>query len=86
MTGPACHRSLRRFWFPLSTGLGIGVTAASIDEAREWAEAERARTFPGALITGEIADVQISALDQSHVVPNSGPVVVRGVWFPRRNL
>lgn len=50
------------------------------------AEAERAASSPGAVITGEVADVDLSRLDATHVLPHAGPVVVRGVWFPRRNL
>ena len=77
---------LRRFWFPLSSGFGIGVTAATEDEARLMAEDTRARYFSDAAFTGLVPDVEFAALDQNHVVPNSGPVVVRGVWFPRLNL
>lgn len=86
MTDPSCHRNLRRFWFPLSTGLGIGVTASSETEARELAEDARARHFGNASFTGLIADVDVATLDQKHVMNNAGPVVVRGVWFPRLNL
>jgi len=86
MTGPACHRDLRRFWFPLSTGLGIGVTASSEQEARQLAEDARARYFADATFMGVIPDVDIDALDQNHILPNAGPVVVRGVWYPRLNL
>jgi len=86
MTDPACHRGLRRFWFPLSTGLGIGVTAASAIEARELAENARSRYFPAARFVGLVPDIDFAALDQEHVVPNAGPVVVRGVWYPRLNV
>jgi hypothetical protein len=30
-----------------------------------------------------IEDVDVSKLDQKHVIPNMGLVVVRGIWFPR---
>lgn len=86
MSDPICHRALRRFWFTLSVGPGIGVTAGSAAEARALAEAARARHTPEAAITGVIPDVDVSTLDAIHVVPNAGPVVVRGVWFPRMNL
>jgi hypothetical protein len=76
---------LRRFWFPLSRGFGIGVTAASPAEARELAEDVRERYFAEADITGEIADVDVSALDANHVLPNLGFVVAYGVWFPALN-
>jgi len=76
---------LRRFWFPLSKGFGIGVTAGSPDEARALADEVRATYFADAEITGEVADVDISSLDAEHVVPNLGFVVVYGVWFPALN-
>ena len=74
---------LRRFWFPLPVGFGVGVTAASEVEARELAEAVRARYFPAATLEAVVADVDIRLLDQAHVVPNMGLVVERGVWYPR---
>ena len=77
---------LRRFWFPLSRGFGIGVTAATEDEARLMAEDTRSRHFSDAVFTGLVPDVEFAALAQNHVVPNAGPVVVRGVWYPRLNL
>ena len=85
MMRPANHRDLRRFWFPLSEGLGIGVTAGSSAEARELAEAVRVQHFANAEITGEIADVDVSALDANHVLPNLGFVVAYGVWYPALN-
>ena len=83
---PACHRGLRRYWFPLSTGLGIGITAASDDEARERAIDAQRRTAADATLLEPIVDVDVRTLDAGHVQPNIGPVVVRGVWFPRENL
>ena len=78
---------LRRFWFPLSQGLGIGVTAASEDEARALAEETRQNHFSReATILGVIPDVDISTLDAGHVLPNIGPPAVRGVWYPALNV
>ena len=85
MPRPASHRALRRFWFPLSEGFGIGVTAGSPNEARELAEEVRERYFENAEIIGEIADVDVSSLDANHVVPNLGFVVAYGVWYPALN-
>ena len=48
MTDRACHASLRRFWFPLSKGLGIGVTSPTEEEARSMAETVRAQYYPDA--------------------------------------
>lgn len=86
MQGPSCHRRLRRFWFTLSTGLGIGVTASSEEEARMLAEQVRERTQPEAELGEVTADVDVGTLDPTHVLPHIGPPVVRGVWFPRLNI
>jgi hypothetical protein len=85
MARPATHHNLRRFWFPLSKGLGIGVTAGSLVEARELAEDVRAEYYANAEIIDEIADIEVSSLDAKHVVPNLGFVVAYGVWFPALN-
>jgi hypothetical protein len=69
----------------LSVGFGVGVTAASEAEARELAEAARARYFPDAAFGEVVPDVDIRRLDQAHVVPNMGLVVHRGVWYPCTN-
>jgi hypothetical protein len=84
MDGPTCHRALRRFWFETSHGLGVGVTAPSEEEARRLAEGVLARS--GATVTRVVPDVDVSTLDPAHVLPNIGPPVVRGVWYPALNL
>ena len=33
-----------------------------------------------------VEDVDVRDLDQNHVVPNTGPVNFRGVWFPNMIL
>ena len=86
MNDPVCHRALRIFWFPLTRRFGVGVTAASEAEARELAEAARARYMPDAVFAGMVADVDVQTLDAKHVLNNAGPVVVRGVWYPRLNI
>jgi hypothetical protein len=76
---------LRRYWFEVDRGLGYGVTAMSVEDARDLLAA---CGYPGAdvQITGVIEDVSVNALDAGHVLPNAGPVVVRGVWFPLQNI
>lgn len=86
MNGPTCHARLRRFWFPLSGGLGIGVTAGSEAEARALAEATCARYYPADRLVGLVPDVDVSTLDARDVLPNMGPAAVRGVWYPRLNI
>jgi hypothetical protein len=82
----------RRYWFrfdvavadapPLGVLLGCGVTA------HDRADAERLladRVFGAGGVPGIIQvveDVDVSALDPSHVRPNMGDPSRRGVWFP----
>lgn len=75
---------LRRYWFQVDRGLGYGVTAMSIEDARALLVTYG---YPSAdvRITGVIEDVAVDSLDADHVLPNAGPVVTRGVWFPRHN-
>jgi hypothetical protein len=64
--------------------LGIGVTARSIDDALAIVHAFGL----GRYLTDHIKEMQIvegitiAELDQFHVVPNMGPIVVRGMWYP----
>jgi hypothetical protein len=76
--------TLRRFWFPVLGRMGIGVTAFDLGEATRMANEVRDRLFPlSPELDDVIEDVDVSTLDERHVVPNMGPVVVRGVWYPR---
>jgi hypothetical protein len=78
--------SLRRFWFALPRGLGVGVTARSRAEAEGLAREaclQSGRSFEAAEV---IEDVDVRDLDQNHVVPNMGPPNLGGVWFPRLNI
>jgi hypothetical protein len=81
--------ALKRYWFsferfsnPTPLNLGCGVTAYSREDAthllRDRVFGER--ELPA--IVGCIEDVDVTTLDQEHVVPNIGSVNVRGVWFP----
>jgi hypothetical protein len=78
---------LRRFWFPLDGHLGVGVTAATLEEATALAEAAKRESWPNAQSLGTaVQDVDVRNLDQKHVAPNIGPVTVPGVWYPRNNI
>lgn len=62
--------------------LGCGVTAYNYDDA---IQIVREKLFPARVmpkIVSVLEGVTPSALDQKHVVPNSGNMLVRGVWFP----
>lgn len=68
--------------------LGFGVTAFSLDEALRIIGSEGYSDFLPNDCTGlkVIENVTINDLDQSNVVPNMGPMMMRGLWYPCRNL
>jgi len=73
---------LRRFWFPVTVGIGVGVTAFSPEEARLLADEGLAYLPAGASLLELVVDVDVRDLDQRHVAPNMGPCNLRGVWYP----
>lgn len=82
---------LTSFWIvsPNRCGpLGFGVTAFSVDEAisiiRSEGFGDYLPTNPEELQVQP--NVTINQLDQGHVVPNMGPMVMRGLWYPCCNL
>jgi len=87
---------LRRYWFefePLSKpsplNLGCGVTAYSYEDAVALMgelvfNQPPFSEDPPPKIVRVLEDVDVSKLDQGHVIPNMGLVVDRGVWFPKR--
>lgn len=81
---------LKRFWFrfasiePLSSlRLGCGVTAYDYDDAiailRETIFLNQELPSVDSVIEG----VDVTSLDQRHVIPNMEPVIWRGVWYPK---
>lgn len=77
---------LTRYWFPATQGLGIGVTAYSLPQAREMAMSALSSLPSGAQLGVPIADVDVSDLDQGHVIPNMRPCNFEGVWYPALTL
>ena len=83
-------KMLKRYWFnfetlgqPSALNLGCGVTAYDYGDAISLL---RQRVFTGKdlpRIIGCCADIDVSTLDQKHVLPNIGLVTVRGIWFPQ---
>jgi hypothetical protein len=63
--------------------MGIGVTAYSHQQALEWA-IERARVLSWTLDASTVKlDIDLSTLDQRHLLPNVGLVTRPGVWYPQ---
>ncbi len=68
---------------PLGVGDGCGVTAYGRDDALLIVNA---KVFGGnglPEIVEMIENVDLSTLDEGHVIPNIGDVTVRSIWFPR---
>lgn len=76
---------LTAFWFKTAVGLGYGVTAHDQRDA-ERLLGDLGYPRPGEVVSDIITGIRHRELDQNHVVPNAGPIVVRGVWFPRHNV
>lgn len=83
MTNPELSNPLlRRYWFKTREDLGIGVTAYSVDDARNLIDNEACSLPWDYEVLEVVEDVDVRDLDQDHVVPNVGPVNFRGVWYP----
>jgi hypothetical protein len=80
---------LKRFWFkfnplPLSRmNLGCGVTAYDYSDALKLLNEKLLVGNQMPNIAEVIEDVDISTLDQNHVIPNMEVPAVRGIWFPK---
>jgi hypothetical protein len=76
---------LERFWFKTDRGTGYGVTASSQAEALALLQKYG---YPLALerIVNITTGVTAASLDKEHVLPNAGPLLMRGVWYPRHNV
>ena len=62
--------------------LGFGVTAWSLQDAYSILDELGYDQHRRAKRTEVQADVAAADLDQNHVRLNSGPLVVRGLWYP----
>ena len=70
------------FWIEPPGVHGFGVTAFSLSDALRILE-DAGHSLPQDRSTLRVTErVRISDLDQSHIVPNIGPLVVRGIWYP----
>ena len=78
---------LRAFWIEprLPRGpFGLGVTARSLEDAVDILHAVGYGDYlPGNLAGVHVIDgITVAELDQRNVIPNMGPIVVRGMWYP----
>lgn len=75
---------LIRYRFKTETHLGIGVTTYSQDDALSLQS--KANFAIHLTETNVIENIDVSQLDQNHVLPNIGAPNVRGIWYPNLNL
>jgi hypothetical protein len=90
---------LRRYWFVIYPQWrygpwNAGVTAISVEEAKELLlknftkinYSEPLNRLKTNMDIEIIENIDVQLLDKEHVVPNMGPVIFKGVWFPRLNM
>lgn len=80
------NQLLKRFWFKTDMGLGIGVSAYSLEDAKSLVNKAIESLQTNQEILEIIEDIDVRDLDQNHVVPNMGAPNFRGIWFPNLNL
>ena len=77
---------LHSYWITFPEGSrtpsSVGVTAWSLDDACHLLNAYG--YYPAKPIAVR-EDVTVAELDQQQVVPNMGPIVDRGIWYPALN-
>ena len=83
---------LRRYWIefdptdrdrlPIGVAIGCGVTAFAFEDAIGLIKERVFGHEDLPKIDQIIEDVDVSTLDQGHVIPNMLPPVYRGIWYP----
>ena len=80
---------LHRYWLtlaPISHSsirvAGCGITAYDEADARRLFETTVVPYLGPREIVGIIEDIDVTTLDQGHVIPNMGICSNRGVWYP----
>lgn len=71
---------------PIGTLLGCGVTAFDRDDAIALLKATEFSDHPLPPILHIVEDVKFDQLEQNHVRPNMGFMMMRGVWYPQGYL
>ena len=73
------------YWFsfepigdPTPLNRGAGVTAWDDEDARQLIRA----AFGDLVITDMTVLKNLDGLDQGHVLPNMGNILIRGIWYP----
>jgi hypothetical protein len=81
---------LTRYWFtflnpPAYSPLhyGCGVTATDYSDALRLIQRNVFSKVGDLKINQVIPNITVDQLEQGHVMPNMGVIVIRGVWFPK---
>ena len=82
---------LTKYWFEFDTAdsllrYGIGITAYSYEDAINIMQAELFKNQSMLAIKTYIEDFDVRTLDANHILPNIGPVNIRGIWYPLISL
>ena len=83
---------LRKFWFefeidsafnfPPGIGLGCGITTYDYNDALKMMDEKIFHSIKRPPFKKVIQDVEISMLDEGHVIPNMKNFNFHGIWFP----
>jgi hypothetical protein len=73
---------LIRFWFEFDNIHSYGVTAWNYDDAINILKEKVFSNTPFPVIKHVIENVDVSALDKGHVLPNMAIPTIRSIWFP----
>ena len=80
---------LHRYWFQFARVLppdilntGCGITAYDVDDARKMLDEYVFSVYQSRAVLSVAEDIDISSLEETHVRPNMGNPIIRGIWFP----
>jgi hypothetical protein len=85
---------VQRYWFEFVVDLadwaapssvlraGCGVTGYDVDDCLRIISDKVLGGANPPTIRRVVEDIDVSTLDQKHVVPNMGSIFRRGIWFP----
>jgi len=77
------EKFLTKYWFKTESGLGIGVTAYSVEDAISIIRGQETAMNFNPIFTSYIQNINITELDQNHIIPNMGICTNRGIWYPK---
>ena len=73
---------LIRYRFASKIGSGVSVTACDLQNAVSLIKEKSTAMAFNSDFHDYLEDVDIQELDQNHVIPNTGVMIYRGVWYP----